>query len=224
MARRPPVLSTSITRRVKPWACSLAAHAGVLGLFWGLAQRQPDAVTAVATAGDAGCVPQAWVTPQSFARPVMAPDDPVDPVIAAEPLDLADLELPPELEPEPERGPDLLPTAPPDAPATEPTVSRRESSLPPPSTSSLPGEAPAPLVRVQPVYPLRARRRGEEGDVVLRLEIARDGQPAQVEVLRSSGSSDLDGAALDAVRRWRFPPPGDGPRRTQLTIRFALRS
>jgi periplasmic protein TonB len=57
-----------------------------------------------------------------------------------------------------------------------------------------------------PVYPESARRRGEQGRVILRVSVAPDGDPTQVVVGHSSGFTSLDDAALDAVRRWRFVP------------------
>lgn len=64
-----------------------------------------------------------------------------------------------------------------------------------------------------PVYPMIARRMGEEGRVMLRVLVGPDGTPAEVSIDRSSGFPRLDQAALAAVRRWRFVPArrGDTP-------------
>ena len=61
-----------------------------------------------------------------------------------------------------------------------------------------------------PRYPLASRRAGEQGTVTLRILVARDGMPTQVDVEKSSGSRHLDGAALQAVRGWRFAPARRG--------------
>jgi len=61
-----------------------------------------------------------------------------------------------------------------------------------------------------PRYPLAARRSSEEGTVVLRVLVTVDGSAARVELDRSSGSASLDGAALEAVRSWRFVPARRG--------------
>jgi protein TonB len=56
-----------------------------------------------------------------------------------------------------------------------------------------------------PVYPVGARRRGEQGTVMLRVLVGSDGAVLRAEVARSSGYQRLDAAALEAVRtRWRF--------------------
>jgi protein TonB len=61
-----------------------------------------------------------------------------------------------------------------------------------------------------PRYPPAARRNGDEGTVLLRVRVAADGAAVQVELDRSSGFPLLDGAALDAVRGWRFVPARRG--------------
>jgi protein TonB len=57
-----------------------------------------------------------------------------------------------------------------------------------------------------PYYPASAKRKGVQGKVLLSVVVKTDGTPASVEISRSSGSSDLDEAALDAVRSWKFVP------------------
>jgi protein TonB len=61
--------------------------------------------------------------------------------------------------------------------------------------------------RSPPVYPALARRMGEEGKVVLRVELGPDGRVEQASVATSSGSGRLDQAALVAVKRWRCNAP-----------------
>ncbi len=88
------------------------------------------------------------------------------------------------------------------------------------------GAAPLGRNRV-PVYPERARARGWEGRVLLRVEVTADGRAAAVSVAHSSGHSVLDRAARDAVRRWRFTPAMKAGVRSASTVtipvRFVLR-
>ena len=42
--------------------------------------------------------------------------------------------------------------------------------------------------------------------MLLRIEVDPRGVPSQVDVAASSGSRDLDRAAVSAARRWRFRP------------------
>ena len=57
-----------------------------------------------------------------------------------------------------------------------------------------------------PVYPRTARNRGQEGVVLLSVEVLDNGRTGQILVKKSSGYALLDRAALDAVRFWRFEP------------------
>ena len=61
-----------------------------------------------------------------------------------------------------------------------------------------------------PAYPMLSRRLREEGEVMLRVLVAADGQPKRIEVRTGSGSERLDRAAEDAVARWRFVPARRG--------------
>lgn len=75
-----------------------------------------------------------------------------------------------------------------------------------------------------PSYPERSRERGEEGRVVLRVEVGADGRVRDIAILQSSGFPRLDRAARDAVERWRFTPARRGNSavadRVDVPIRF----
>jgi len=58
--------------------------------------------------------------------------------------------------------------------------------------------------RVQPEYPVTARKEHLEGTVLLHALIAKDGSVQQLYVLK--GYCSLSEAALDAVRQWRYTP------------------
>lgn len=82
------------------------------------------------------------------------------------------------------------------------------------------------LDRVEPSYPESALRNGSEGDVRLRLWVAPEGRVSRVEVVRLSGTPEMDKRAVEAVKRWRFSPlPEGGSPVTQwgeITLRFRL--
>lgn len=77
-----------------------------------------------------------------------------------------------------------------------------------------------------PSYPASARRRGQEGRVILRVVVLPDGDAGEVVLEKSSGVESLDQAALETVRRWRFSPARRNGRpvsaTVQIPIRFAL--
>jgi len=58
----------------------------------------------------------------------------------------------------------------------------------------------------RPNYPPEARAGGREGKVRVKVLIAENGTPGEVQLAESSGSTSLDEAALTALRRWRFQP------------------
>ncbi len=63
-----------------------------------------------------------------------------------------------------------------------------------------------PVRSAAPEYPPAAMRNGDQGTVLVRVEVGADGVPTSVEVAQRSGSRDLDRAAVNAVRQWRFQP------------------
>jgi protein TonB len=83
------------------------------------------------------------------------------------------------------------------APALEPAL---EPAIEPPSFGA------AYLNNPPPRYPTLSRRMGEEGRVLLRVLVAKNGNADKVEVEKGSGSERLDEAALEAVRKWKFVP------------------
>ena len=82
------------------------------------------------------------------------------------------------------------------------------------------------LANPGPEYPRSARRRGDEGTVVLRVLVSAAGLPDSVHLLSSSGFQSLDTAAAEAVRGWRFIPARRGdvavPATVDVPIAFRL--
>lgn len=64
----------------------------------------------------------------------------------------------------------------------------------------------AALDKPRPTYPPAAFRAGEEGTVVVRVDVDASGNPTSASVETSSRSRDLDRAAVEAVKKWRFEP------------------
>jgi len=57
-----------------------------------------------------------------------------------------------------------------------------------------------------PEYPAISRRMGEEGKLVLRVELDESGRIDDAKVINSSGYERLDAAALTAVKSWQCNP------------------
>lgn len=98
------------------------------------------------------------------------------------------------------------------SPAPEPAPPAPPAPVPPapPPVVEAPRFNAAYLNNPPPEYPATARRRGQEGRVVVRAEVLADGRCARVELKQGSGHAQLDQAALEAVRKWRFIPARQG--------------
>lgn len=60
--------------------------------------------------------------------------------------------------------------------------------------------------RNPPRYPPQAVRMRHQGTVVLLVLVDTDGSPVEVKVDKSSGYRELDRAAIQAAKKWRFNP------------------
>jgi protein TonB len=93
-------------------------------------------------------------------------------------------------------------------PAETPTAPAAVELATPP-TPTAPVEILHPKFREPPepaAYPPKALALNQQGEVLVRVRIDREGNPESVELARGSGFPMLDEAALAAVRRWRFVP------------------
>ncbi len=67
-------------------------------------------------------------------------------------------------------------------------------------------EPPRALARTTPPYPFKARQRGIEGFVEVKLLVKEDGSVGSVDIVRSEPPGVFDEAALQAVPHWTFTP------------------
>ena len=121
------------------------------------------------------------------------------------------------------------------APSVPPQIITTTASAPEPAVALAP-PVPAPLAVAPPVapaqvaaapviapnfsasylenppsaYPALSKRVGEQGKVMLHVFVNAQGGADTVELRASSGSSRLDDAALESVKRWRFVPARQG--------------
>lgn len=145
------------------------------------------------------------------------------------------IELPPEVRPE-----KALPPDPSDYKFPEPKVETKiqpsqPSQTPQPSQPSQPSSLsqarvdapPRPRRAIRPEYPKGARQRGEQGNVILEIEIGADGVCVAAKVAVSCGFAELDAAAVKAALAARFVPAkaGNSPVSSvaRLTLSFRLK-
>ena len=124
--------------------------------------------------------------------------------------------------PEPEKKPEILPpektvakkeTAEPQQPVTEPSKGNTaQDMIRTADVAGLTDQRPLvtePLfngAQRKPAYPYMARKRGQQGTVLLEVFLDKQGHVESVTLVDSSGFSLLDRAAERAVRRWSFRP------------------
>ena len=88
------------------------------------------------------------------------------------------------------------------------------------------GTRPRYAENPKPIYPLEAREKGHEGEVVLRVEVLINGRVGQIEIKKSSGYELLDHSALTTVKQWRFIPAKKGdvaiPLWVNIPVKFQL--
>lgn len=101
---------------------------------------------------------------------------------------------------------DYVVPAPPPLPTPQPVSEAPAMPLPAGPVALAAELAVSCAERPAPAYPAPSRRLGEEGTVVLRVELDESGKVAAVRISNSSGHARLDEAALNAVRAWRCTP------------------
>lgn len=94
-----------------------------------------------------------------------------------------------------------------------------------PRPVSVPNAAPRLLRRAAAEYPASLRAGGIGGTVLVRLSVSAQGRVTEATVLQSSGTDDLDAAALDSVGQWFYEPAyQDGKAvAAQITARIDFR-
>lgn len=224
-------------RRAVPLPLSFAIHAGALGAVLLVPVLTSTDLPTPAMSIDVLAAPVTLVPPPPPPRglpprsrgrhPQPAPVPPADRAIAL-PTSFAELPVPESPEWDATDLPQCegcVPWGLDDGVPTGPTVPADQA--PPPAAIRVDSRfhPPVKLHDVAPVYPDLAREARVEGVVVIECRIDTNGRVVDARVLR--GHPLLDGAALDAVRLWRYRPTllngQPVPVLMTVTVRFSLR-
>jgi protein TonB len=149
-------------------------------------------------------------------KPIKTPvNKPVVPVIKPASLPVAQsVEQPP------------MPATPASTPAAEAQAKPTNTKAADTQAFQSPNFNAAYLDNPAPKYPSVSRRLGEQGLVLLRVQVTADGAAESVELQTGSGSNRLDQAALEAVKKWRFVPAKRGEQSVSASVvvpvRFSL--
>ncbi len=65
---------------------------------------------------------------------------------------------------------------------------------------------PVSQVRMEPIYPFLARRRGVEGSVQVRFFVTRDGSVSGLEIVKAEPPGFFEKSVRQTVSKWRFQP------------------
>ena len=132
----------------------------------------------------------------------------------------------PEKKPRPERSARPQPARSQKASAPQSNLDKKTSAS---TKNSRPGSRPGmerePVLlpdNPDPVYPRLARRRGQEGKVLIRVSVLSNGRVGSAAVTQSSGYGSLDRAALEAVRKWGFQPAMRAGRTVAATLTIPI--
>ncbi|MGZ4977399.1 MAG: TonB family protein [Methylobacter sp.] len=115
------------------------------------------------------------------------------------------------------------PAAPTSPPAAEPVAKATNSKPADTQSYQSPNFNAAYLNNPAPAYPSVSRRLGEQGLVLLRVQVTADGTADSVELETGSGSSRLDQAALEAVKKWQFVPAKRGDQSISASVVVPVR-
>jgi periplasmic protein TonB len=69
-----------------------------------------------------------------------------------------------------------------------------------------------------PEYPNSARKRNQQGTVMLYVLVSKEGAPISIKVEKSSGHASLDESALRAVKEWKFIPARRGSSPVEASV------
>lgn len=171
-----------------------------------------DLIAAVPAPAPASAVPEAPAPtqPPEPVPPPVAPPPPPEPAATPSPP-VESTPLPVEPKPTPRETPAHREVA----KSAHPNPAAAKSAAPGPTAKSAAAAAGAPggvtspvrpRSNPRPAYPPEARRLGQQGRVILEVQVGADGRAISVSVKRSSGFPALDSAAVQAVQRWTFEP------------------
>ena len=85
---------------------------------------------------------------------------------------------------------------------------------------------PTPILSPAPAYPEHARKKSIQGTVWLQVKVSAEGKVKNARVMKNSTkSSELEDAALAAVKKWEFKPAtkNDKPVEVTVTIPFQFK-
>lgn len=190
-------------------AVSAACHGGILVALSFCVRTEPPRDRAIVIACEGAAEPASDVDPREPEPALPARESVADEPLEIEEGDRGAVSGPPGFEPLPRRVPLPADARPRPVRLRRPFRRAAEPAPEPPAVRDVRGATRAPAAsgaHAAIPYPRRARRRGLEGVVELRILVGATGEVERAVVERSSGHDVLDEAAKSGVARWRFEP------------------
>ena len=192
----------------------------------------PISVQMLPTVAKAAPKPEPVVEPAPEPKPVPKPEPKTVPKPVPKPEPKPTPKPVPKPEPKPTPKPVPKPVLEPapvtPAPAPTPVVAKVEPK-PMPATDATPKQIQTASFTHKPAaiaYPAQAKRRGQEGTVLVEVWLDEQGRQTKRLLAKSSGVSALDSAALQAIVKWRFSAYVENGRaiahRVHIPVRFKL--
>src|SRR5471030_2551811 len=176
-----------------------------VGAGYALTQIEPTRLVV----GDTAPMEVSFVNPAPPTQPQPEPPQPEPPPELESMIEPPLPDLPPPVFPVVAPPPKPQPPKPP-PPKPRVTTAAPPTDAPPQPSAAPPAPQAGPrtvdvaqvgwLVRPNPVYPLRARRAGNQGTAMVKAYVDTTGRPSQVTLQKSSGFPELDESALSSVR------------------------
>jgi protein TonB len=190
---------------------SLIAHTLVLQ-FGGVLSTTPEALSDAKTIEvvmieEVKIVPVPPPTPEPTPEPTPLP---VEEILTHEKPEADPIPMP---TPTPQVTP--KPTPKPEAPKQTPATKTQPAAVP---RGKMVEARPDYASNPPPRYPDIARRKGWEGEVIIRAQVNAAGRVTSASVIRKSRYAVLDQAAVAAVRKWKFKPRTVGGQSVDATV------
>ncbi|MSR88258.1 MAG: energy transducer TonB [Candidatus Margulisbacteria bacterium] len=103
------------------------------------------------------------------------------------------------------------------------TGTEKETTLHHTSDGTFTETNPSYIKNTAPLYPDSARRRGQEGVVLLSILVDKNGNAISIKLKKSSGSTVLDDSAEKAVKNWKFKPALFGSTPVEFNVDIPIR-
>jgi bla regulator protein BlaR1 len=81
---------------------------------------------------------------------------------------------------------------------------------------------PAPVMRVEPKYPIQAAQQQIEGYVQAKFDVSAQGKVSNVRIIKSVPAATFDKVSVTALEQWQYPATGQEHKDMEVQLDFAM--